>query len=193
MGEEKAEREREQAGGECQAKHEGCSFTQCGAECAGDFKQRKQDEQADGKMYSDRMKATEELLPIGVWLSVEFDEPWQQDERRAQCQRGGPGKTRRSAFWQEPVGEGCESSGISDWVPLVDLAFPRGLKPSLIFCRYRHNASRALLQIPRESSAKRVTIRGWSSNLSKRLPVRKINLSFFTQAGPSRHLRGRVR
>jgi hypothetical protein len=63
----------------------------------------------------------------------------------------------------------------------------------LIFCRYRHNSSRALLQIPRESSAKRVTIRGWSSNLSKRLPVRKINLSFFTQAGPSRHLRGRVR
>jgi hypothetical protein len=42
-------------------------------------------------MHGEGMEAAEELLPIGVRFGVEFDEPWQKDERCAECQRGDPG------------------------------------------------------------------------------------------------------
>ena len=90
-GEQEAEREREQAGGECEGKNEGGSFAQHGPKCAGDFKQRNKDQQADGEMHHEWMKAAEKLLPICVRLAIEFDEPGQQHEHRTQRQRGNPG------------------------------------------------------------------------------------------------------
>jgi hypothetical protein len=60
------------------------------AECAGDFKKRNEDKQADGQMDGERMEAAEKLLPIGVRLAVEMDDPGKNGERDAQCERGKP-------------------------------------------------------------------------------------------------------
>ena len=38
---------------------------------SGDLKQRKQNQQADGQMHRERMKAAEKLLPVGVRLAIE--------------------------------------------------------------------------------------------------------------------------
>ena len=75
-----AERDREQATGECECQHEACCLAQRRPECACNFKQWNQQQEADGQMHGERMKAAEELLPVCVRLAIEPEQPRQQNE-----------------------------------------------------------------------------------------------------------------
>ena len=63
-------------------------------------------------MDRERMEAAEELLPVGVRLAVELDDPWQQNERCTKGQRRDPCPSCCLAFRESPVSECGESSTI---------------------------------------------------------------------------------
>jgi hypothetical protein len=89
--EQESECEREQATCKREAKNKPCCLAQSRAVCAGHFKQWKQDEQADGKMDGERMKAAEKLLPVRVRVAVEADDPGHQQQGDGQRKCSGPG------------------------------------------------------------------------------------------------------
>src|SRR5580698_7545558 len=90
ISEQEAKREREQTACKGEGEHEARGLAQVRAECAGDFKQRNQDEQADGQMHGEGMKAAEKLLPVSVRLAVEMNEPGKKRECHAQREGGEP-------------------------------------------------------------------------------------------------------
>jgi hypothetical protein len=78
-----SERKRWQRNGDSGAKHKVACFAQGGAFGSDDLKHGKQKNQANGEMQKSRMKASEELQPIGMRVAVELENERQYDEKNA--------------------------------------------------------------------------------------------------------------
>jgi hypothetical protein len=82
MRKKKSQRERKQATGKSKPQHKSRCFAQHRTKRAGNLQQRNKNQQSNGNVHGERVKPAQKLLPIGVRMTIEFDEPGQRKEQR---------------------------------------------------------------------------------------------------------------
>src|SRR5579863_5878549 len=103
--EQRAERDSQKAACECESQHKTCRLAQRRSECAGKLKQWNQQQEANWQMHGEWMKSSQELLPVCVRIAIEFEQPRQQNEKRAERNSHAPLNTCEFAIRQKSSGK----------------------------------------------------------------------------------------